>query len=145
MAPAPNLRIGQLAELAGVNPKTIRYYESIGLLPEPARSSSGYRLYSSGDTDRLRFIRRAKALGLSLEEIREILNVRSSGELPCGCVREVAGRRVAELDRRIAEMVRMRGDLALLAAAASEYSSGMDDCESGICPAIESSIPAVVT
>jgi DNA-binding transcriptional MerR regulator len=69
------MRIGELATRFGLNPKTIRYYEEIGLLPRAERSDSGYRLYDEHDVERLGFIRRAKTLGLSLDEIRDILSV----------------------------------------------------------------------
>ena len=63
------MRIGQLANEVGLNPKTLRYYEQIGLLPAPQRSPSGYRLYTAADRERLDFIAKAKAIGLTLEEI----------------------------------------------------------------------------
>ncbi|PSO54940.1 MAG: heavy metal-responsive transcriptional regulator, partial [Actinobacteria bacterium QS_5_72_10] len=67
------MRIGELGDVVGVNPKTIRYYEDIGLLPQPARTTGGDRTYDQDDVDRLAFIRRAQQLGLHLDEIREIL------------------------------------------------------------------------
>ncbi|MHB1064860.1 MAG: MerR family transcriptional regulator [Georgenia sp.] len=77
------MRIGELAREGGVNPKTIRYYESIGLLPEPDRTASGYRDYEPSDLARLTFIRSAKRLGISLDEIREILAFQQRGEARC--------------------------------------------------------------
>jgi DNA-binding transcriptional MerR regulator len=108
------MRIGQLAGEVGVNPKTIRYYESIGLLPEPDRTDAGYRVYDEEDLDRLAFIRRAQQLGLSLDEIGEILGLREGGDRPCGYVLEVADARLDELDRRIAQMQRAREELRAL-------------------------------
>lgn len=105
------MRIGELAAQVGVNPKTIRYYESIGLLPQPARTNAGYRLYDQQDIDRLAFVRRAQELRLGLDEIREILALRERGERPCGYVLEVARTRLDDLDRRIAEMRHARDDL----------------------------------
>ncbi|MEX2550966.1 MAG: heavy metal-responsive transcriptional regulator [Nitriliruptoraceae bacterium] len=119
------MRIGQLAERIGVNPKTIRYYESIGLLPEPARTPAGYRDYREDDADRLAFIRRAQQLGLNLDEIGEILALRELGERPCGYVLEVANTRLAELDRRIADMQRARAELDALLQHTDEL--GDDD------------------
>ena len=112
------MRIGELADLIGVNPKTVRYYEGIGLLPPPARQPSGYREYSDEDVDRLRFIRTAQRLGLSLSEISEILAFRERGERPCGYVLEVLDRQVADLDRRMAEMAELRRELIALKAQA---------------------------
>lgn len=114
------MRIGELAEEIGVSPKTIRYYESIGLLPEPARSPVGYRVYGRDDVDRLAFIRRARQLDLRLDEIGEILALREGGERPCGYVLEIAHARLDELDRRIAEMRRAREELHALLERADD-------------------------
>jgi len=86
------MRIGELAGLVGVNPKTVRYYEGIGLLPDPERRPSGYREYTDDDVDRLRFIRTAQRLGLSLSEISEILGFRERAERPCDYVLGVLDR-----------------------------------------------------
>ena len=80
------MRIGELAARFGLNPKTIRYYEEIGLLKRADRTESGYRLYTRQDVERLGFIRRAKMLGLSLDEIRDILSVQQKGSPPCSQV-----------------------------------------------------------
>ena len=106
------MRIGELADQAGVNPKTIRYYESIGLLPAPQRMPSGYRTYDTGDLGRLVFIRTAQRLGLTLDEIREVLALREQGERPCSYVVGVLTRQLDALDQRIAEMVAVRAELA---------------------------------
>ncbi len=112
------MRIGQVAERVVVNPKTIRYYEEIGLLPRPERLPSGYRMYTDDDLERLRFVRTAQRLGLSLSEISEILRVRERGEQPCGYVLTVLDRHVADLDRRIDEMAGLRRELIGLKQAA---------------------------
>lgn len=108
------MRIGELADEVGVNPKTIRYYESIGVLPEADRTASGYRDYGVEDVERLAFVRRAVELDLRLDEIREILRLRDRDQVPCGYVVDVARRRLTELDERIAAMERARGELAAL-------------------------------
>lgn len=108
------MRIGELAERVGVNTKTVRYYEGIGLLPDPDRRPSGYREYSDEDVDRLRFIRTAQRLGFSLSEISEILAFRERSERPCDYVLGVLDRQVADLDRRMAEMVDLRRELITL-------------------------------
>jgi DNA-binding transcriptional MerR regulator len=108
------MRIGELAEQAGVNPKTVRYYEAIGLLPEPERLPSGYREYTDDDVDRLRFVRTAQRLGLSLSEISEILGFRDRAERPCDYVLGVLDHQVADLDRRMAEMTQLRRELIAL-------------------------------
>ena len=114
------MRIGELADTIGLNPKTIRYYESIGLLPEPERTPSGYRNYKGADAERLVFIKTAQRLGLTLDEIAEIIAFRERGEQPCRHVRELLHRQVAELDQRIREMRRLRDELGRLEAEAEE-------------------------
>lgn len=108
------IRIGQLAERAAVNAKTIRYYEQLGLMPEPPRSAGGYRLYDGDDEERLRFITRARRAGFRLGEIKEMLALRDRGEAPCTYVREVITSRQQELDRQIEDLTRLRQDLAKL-------------------------------
>lgn len=81
------MRIGELAARLGLNTRTIRYYESIALLPEPERTASGYRTYDEADVERLAFIKSAQRLGLALDEIREVLALRERGVTPCGYVR----------------------------------------------------------
>lgn len=108
------MRIGEVAERVGINPKTIRYYEGIGLLPDPERLASGYREYNDDDVDRLGFIRTAQRLGLTLAEISEILAFREREERPCEYVLGVLDRQVADLDRRMAEMAQLRRELIAL-------------------------------
>lgn len=108
------MRIGELAARAGVNPKTIRFYEQRGLLPDPARLPSGYRDYGAQDESRLAFIKSAQRLGLSLAEIGEILAFKERGERPCGYVLSVLQAQLADIDRRIGELVRLRADLVSL-------------------------------
>ena len=107
-----------LAEQVGVNAKTIRYYEGVGLLPEPERLPSGYRDYEADDVERLQFIRTAQRLGLSLSEIAEILAFRDRSQRPCDYVLGVLDRQVADLGRRIAEMKELRRQLIALKADA---------------------------
>jgi DNA-binding transcriptional MerR regulator len=108
------MRIGEVAERVGVNTKTVRYYERIGLLPDPQRLPSGYREYNDDDVDRLGFIRTAQRLGLTLAEISEILAFREREERPCEYVLGVLDRQVADLDRRMAEMAHLRRELIAL-------------------------------
>ncbi len=120
---APTLRIGQLAERVGVNPKTVRYYEQIGLLPAPARTDSGYRAYDEGAVDRLSFIRAAQGFGLSLDEVREVLAFRDRGERPCDYVLDAVRRQADELDRRITELLTLRQEMRNLVARAEQEPS----------------------
>lgn len=112
------MRIGELAGTVGVNPKTVRYYERIGLLPDPERLPSGYREYTPEDVERLSFIRIAQRLGLSLSEVAEILGFRERAERPCGYVLGVLDRQMADLGRRMAEMAQLRSELIALKAEA---------------------------
>ncbi len=112
------MRIGELADQVGVNPKTVRYYEQIGLIPPAPRTSGGYREYTDTDGARLTFIRTAQRLGLSLEEVAEILRLRERGEAPCGYVRDVISQQLLSIDKRIAELRALRTELRELRAAA---------------------------
>ncbi len=114
------MRIGELAGRLGVTTKSIRFYESIGLLPEPTRTSSGYRDYADADAERLTFIKTAQRLGLSLDEIGEIIAFRDRGQQPCGYVAELLARQVRDLDDRIREMRALRAELKALEANAAQ-------------------------
>jgi DNA-binding transcriptional MerR regulator len=120
------MRIGELAHRAGVNPKTVRYYESIGVLPEPPRTSSGYRDYDESYVGRLIFIRTAQRLGITLDEVKEILGFRDRGEAPCAYVLEVLATQMTDIDRRIRELQELRGQLVELAAAADDLPPAAD-------------------
>src|SRR3954454_5311315 len=113
------MRIGELDDRLGVTTKSIPFYESIGLLPEPARTTSGYRDYAEADAERLTFIKTAQRLGLSLDEIGEIIAFRDRGQQPCGYVADVLHRQVTDLDRRIKEMRTLREELKALEARAA--------------------------
>lgn len=114
------MRIGQLAEQAGVSTKTIRYYESVGLLPEPKRTSSGYRSYEGGTVERLRFIRDAQSSGLSLAEIASVLELKESGTTSCHHTRSLLTRHLEEVDRQIERLQETREKLQAMAARADE-------------------------
>ena len=107
------LTIGKTAKQAGVGIDTVRFYEREGLLPEARRTQSGYRLYSADDVDRLRFIRRAKTLGFSLEEIGELLSL-NSAKGSRASVRKLAQHRLADLNQKISELTAIRDALATL-------------------------------
>lgn len=110
------LTIGQLANESGVSVATIRFYERKGLMPEPDRTpSSGYRRYPPGATRRLLFIRHAKELGFSLEEIQELLELRVDPSSTCADVRWRAEEKIADIERRVASLQGMREALERLA------------------------------
>lgn len=119
-----SLFIGDLAKQVGLNAKTIRYYEGLGLLGAPERTESGYRTYGPGDADRLRFIQGAKALGLSLAEIKDVLGAWAGGERPCAHVSQRLDEKLDELDRRIEELTAFRDRLR---AYKAEVDAAHDD------------------
>jgi len=96
--------ISAIAKSASVPVKTIRYYEDIGLLPKPKRTSSGYRVYDENAVDRLVFIKKAQSLGLRLEDVKEILELVDRGRCPCGHVQRVLKARLGELRAKIADL-----------------------------------------
>jgi DNA-binding transcriptional MerR regulator len=102
------MRSGQLGQIAGVSADTLRHYERLGLLPHPQRSAGGYRLYPPSALDRVRLIRRALAIGFSLNELGRILRVREQGGAPCLEVRAMAAEKLAELGARIEEMTALQ-------------------------------------
>lgn len=108
------LLIGQLAEIVGVNPKTIRYYEDVGILPAPRRSEAGYRQYEQHDVDRLRFVRGARALGMSLRDVHGVLATRDGGQPPCTHVLALIDDKLVEVDEQIAALAQLREELAKL-------------------------------
>ena len=113
------LTIGKVASSAGLAIDTVRYYEREGLLQKPARTSGGYRQYSADAVARLRFIRQAKELGFSLNEIKELLSLRVTPGKSCADVKAHAEHKIADVDRRIASLKRVRGALVKLTSACS--------------------------
>ncbi|HEX6082883.1 MAG TPA: heavy metal-responsive transcriptional regulator [Thermoanaerobaculia bacterium] len=103
---------GELARICGVSPDTIRHYERVGVLPAAVRGANRYRLFPRSAVERVRLIRRALAIGFSLDEIARLLRQRDGGTPPCRNVRALAAEKLDALDRRIAEMTAIREDLA---------------------------------
>ncbi len=102
------MKIGEIARLAGVPTKTIRYYEEIGLLPPAPRADNGYRDYDEDIAERLRFIKDAQSANLSLAEIHSILDMRDQGETTCHHVLDLLDRHVEDIDRQIRTLRRTR-------------------------------------
>jgi len=124
------LRIGELASAAGVTTDAVRYYERLKILPRPSRTPAGYRLYSEGDVERLRFIKQAQSLGLSLDEVKELLPGRGAGLSECRRVRDLLSAKLGELDAKISEMRTFRKTLAAYLAECEEALDGkrVDRC-----------------
>lgn len=114
------LTIGKLARAADSDVETIRYYERRGLLPEPPRAANGYRLYPAAAVDRLRFVHRAKALGFTLAEIGELLQLQDA-DADRGEIKRLTRHRLGDLDQRIRDLTRMRAALADLDARCSGH------------------------
>ena len=109
------MKTGQLGERCGVSAKTIRYYESIGLLDEPTRTANGYRDYGDGAVERLRFIREAQSSGLTLAEIASVLELKGAGKRSCGHTMALIDAHVASIDAQIAHLAAAREELVMLA------------------------------
>lgn len=109
-----NLTIGQLAKSANVNVETVRYYERRGLVPNPPRRQSGYRQYPISAIDRIRFIKRAQALGFSLKEISELLSLRVDPDTTCGDIKERAEAKMSDIEEKIESLLEIKSALGRL-------------------------------
>lgn len=113
------MRRGNLAKATGCNAETIRYYEKIGLLPEPERSASGHRLYFPDDEKRLKFIMRCRELGFSIAELRGLLGLVDSADYTCGDVLAVTTQHIRDIARKIADLRRLKKTLEDISAECS--------------------------
>ncbi len=114
------LQRAELARRTGCNLETIRYYEKIGVLPDPPRSASGYRIYDEGHLSRLRFILRARDLGFTIEEIRSLLELVDGGTQTCAEVKKRTERHLADVRAKIADLRRIEKVLAQTASKCSD-------------------------
>ncbi|MBC9723938.1 heavy metal-responsive transcriptional regulator [Streptomyces sp. TRM68367] len=130
------MKIGEVAELTGTSTKTIRFYEESGLVPPPARTPSGHRVYGLDTADRLRFIRRCQAAGMTLQEVRQILTVHDRGESPCGHVGRVLTERLENVRAQITELVTLETHLESLLAHAAQ-GRPTDHDRAGVCWILE--------
>lgn len=108
------LTSGQLAKAAGVNTETLRYYEREGILEAAQRSRAGYRIYDDKAVDRIRFVHQAQALGFTIREIKELIHLDENLDADCDDLRVQAMDKLASVDKKIAELQRMRTGLANL-------------------------------
>lgn len=108
--------IGQVSRATGVNIETIRYYERINILPEPARTQGQHRLYDQIHVDRLNFVRRSRTLGFSLKEIRELLHLVDGAEFTCDQINEIAVAHLSDIRAKIADLRRMEKVLKQMTA-----------------------------
>ena len=126
-----------MSALAGVSPDTLRYYEREGLLPTPPRTSGGFRLYTSQEVDRLAFIRRAQAIGLSLDEIRDLVSAAASGAR-CRQMRGLIHGRIEQVDKLLADL---RGLRRTLVAAERACDRALEADPSSECPVVTNGTP----
>jgi DNA-binding transcriptional MerR regulator len=108
------MRIGELAEASGTTTKTLRFYEEQGLLPPAERTSSGYRDYTPEAVARIDFVHRGQAAGLTLAQIKQILDIRDHGQAPCEHVRDLLDVRLTDIEQQIAQLSTLRDNIAAL-------------------------------
>lgn len=129
------MKIGKMASATATNIETVRYYEKIGLLPPPARDAANYRSYGDDHLARLSFIRRARDLGFTLDQVRELLDLADDRARSCAAVDAIASAHLAEIDRKLTDLQALRGELSRL----------IGDCRQGTvadCLIIETLAPA---
>lgn len=128
------LLIGQVTNLTGIPIRTIRYYESVGLIASLGRTEGGFRQFSTDVLTRLAFIKRAQNLGLSLEEIRDILQVYDQGQPPCGDIKDKLEEKLLQIDHQIKQLLTLRSEIGeLLSGWKNTYGKQEDT----ICPIIQ--------
>ncbi|WP_428408637.1 MerR family transcriptional regulator [Hyphococcus sp.] len=128
-----HVKRGELARRSGCNLETIRYYEDIKLMPEPARTEAGHRLYSIDDQRRLRFILRSRELGFSIDEIRSLLSMVDSGAYTCGEIHALTHEHLKSVSQKIADLKKLQRTLKAIS----------NDCAAGDepdCPIVETLI-----
>ncbi|MGM3309205.1 heavy metal-responsive transcriptional regulator [Anabaena sp. WFMT] len=128
------LLIGQVTELSGISIRTIRYYESVGLIKPSGRTEGGFRQFSADVLTRLAFIKRAQHLGLSLEEIRDILQVYDHGQPPCVEIQDKLQEKVLQIDNQIEQLLTLRSEITGLL---SGWQSMESQPQETICPIIQ--------
>jgi MerR family mercuric resistance operon transcriptional regulator len=123
-----NLTVGKLAEAAGVGVETIRFYEKRGLVEQPERRGSGYRIYQPEDVTRIRFIKNAQALGFSLKEIGDLIELERDARSQCSDLQVRTDAKIRVIDQKIEELSRMRSELQRLSSSCSS-DQPLSDCK----------------
>lgn len=118
------MKIGELAKATGANSETIRYYEKIGLLPQPDRTDSNYRDYGPRDAERLAFIRHARGLGFELSDVRSLIELTEQPDLDCAAVDTIASKHLADVETKITRLGKLREELSRMVRACRGGSVG---------------------
>lgn len=129
--------IGEIAKDLGISPKTIRWYEAQGLLPEPERTESGYRSYNADDIEHLKFIRKAFAFGFSSKEIRDILELRAHGAAPCDLVINLITGKIGAVQQQIKDLQQLECELTELRRQWKSKRNEGSDKAARVCSCIE--------
>jgi DNA-binding transcriptional MerR regulator len=137
MTPAKPLKVGQVAAEAKVGVQTLHYYERLGLLPKPNRSGANYRLYSPEAVRRVRFIKKAQTMGLTLEETKQILDLKDHGREPCRRVAELGEKHLEEIDERLTKLRAYRRVLAQSVTTWRKENVSERHCAGEFCDLIE--------
>jgi DNA-binding transcriptional MerR regulator len=134
---ADHLKVGAVAKAAGVGVQTLHYYERLGLLPKPERSAANYRLYSPDTVRRIQFIKKAQAIGMTLEETKQILDLKEHGREPCRRVAELGEKHLREIDARLKRLRIYRDALAQSVVAWRKENVSERHCAGEFCDLIE--------
>lgn len=122
-------KVGEIAEIVGVNVETLRYYEKIKLMPKPKRKEfSRYRIYDDNDLARLTFIKRAKELGFTLKEIKELLDLKIESTATCGDIKHLAEHKLTDIENRIKDLLKIKKVLTKLVHQCINEEVSTDDC-----------------
>jgi len=135
------MRIQELSQRTAVPARTIRYYESIGLMPDPPRDANNYRQYTPEAAERLRFIISARSLGFNLADIGEFLTARDAGTLPCKRVLDSFDERILDIDRRIADLLALRDTLSHVRQAGADLPADKKCDEECLCSFVFTGLP----
>jgi len=128
------MTIGEAADAAGVSAKAIRVWEARGLLPHVQRTPAGYRLFDDSDVAVMRFVRQARALGMTLRDIRRIVDLHQAGMTPCACVTHVLDERIGQIDQTINDLTQLRHTMITARQRAADSGQGI---RAQVCPIIE--------
>jgi DNA-binding transcriptional MerR regulator len=131
------LKVGEVAKTAGVGVQTLHYYERLGLLRKPQRSAANYRLYPPGAIRRVQFIKKAQAIGLTLEETKQILDLKDHGHLPCGKVAELGEKHLQDIDTRLVQLRKYRHVLVAALRDWQKENTTERKCAGEFCDLIE--------